>query len=110
MNEKDKSILDETTNTLMLKFGYKDELKPVVAKTVKGAYGKVLDYTNRDALTGTMEDYVYELAVIALNRDGNEGESSRSEGGVSQSFIEGIPRDIKSGLNRYRLGSLGSLL
>lgn len=109
MNENDKKVLDELTDVLLLKFGYKLELKPVVAKTVKRAYGKVLDYTNRDSLIGNMEDSVYELSVISSNRDGNEGELSRSEGGVSQSFVEGIPKDIKSSLNRYRLGSLGSL-
>ena len=68
----------------------------------------ILDYTNRDTMLDSFYFYASKLAVIAWNREGSEGESSRSEGGVSQSFIEDIPADVKSGLNRYRLGKVVS--
>ena len=68
----------------------------------------VLDYTGRDVMVDAMLLYARQLAVIAFNREGNEGESSRSEGGVSQSFIEDIPQSIKHSLNRYRVGKVVS--
>ena len=42
-----------------------------------------------------------KLAVIYYNRLGNEGESSRTEGGISQSFVTDIPADIKKQLDNY---------
>ena len=68
----------------------------------------VLDYTGRDVMVDAMLLYARQLAIIAFNREGNEGESSRSEGGVSQSFIEDIPQSIKHSLNRYRVGKVVS--
>ena len=49
---------------------------------------------------------VRDLAVIALNRMGTEGEKSRSEGGESYTF-EDAPKQIYDTLNRYRLARVG---
>ncbi|MHB9679752.1 phage head-tail connector protein [Lactococcus lactis] len=68
----------------------------------------VLDYTNQDKMLDSMWLYARQLATITFNRESTEGESSRSEGGVSQSFIEDIPLNIQRGLNRYRLGKVVS--
>lgn len=68
----------------------------------------VLDYTNQDKMLDSMWLYARQLATVAFNRESTEGESSRSEGGVSQSFIEDIPLNIQRGLNRYRLGKVVS--
>lgn len=68
----------------------------------------VLDYTNQDNMLDSMWIYARQLATIAFNRESTEGESSRSEGGISQSFIEDIPQNIQRGLNRYRLGKVVS--
>ena len=43
-----------------------------------------------------------ELAVIYYNRLGSEGESSRSEGGVSVSYSTDIPESIKNRLLSFR--------
>ena len=61
----------------------------------------VLDYIGRDSLPRTAESIVIKLAVIYYNRLGNEGESSRSEGSISQSFVTDIPEDIKKQLHNY---------
>lgn len=45
---------------------------------------------------------VKDLVVIKVNKLGSEGISSESHEGISQSFIEGIPKDIKLKLRRYR--------
>lgn len=66
----------------------------------------VLSYTNRTKIVTGREKAVRDLAVIALNRMGTEGESGRSEGGESYSFND-APRQIYDTLNRYRLARVG---
>lgn len=66
----------------------------------------VLAYTNRTEIVSGLQKTVRDLAVIALNRMGTEGESSRSEGGESYSF-EDAPKNIYDVLNRYRLARVG---
>jgi len=61
----------------------------------------VLNYTRRETLPDALKNAVVDLAVIAYGRRGAEGESTRSEGGVSHSFVDGIPNEIKSQLNRF---------
>lgn len=68
----------------------------------------ILDYTNQDKMLDSMWLYARQLATVAFNRENTEGESSRSEGGISQSFVEDIPLNIQHGLNRYRLGKVVS--
>lgn len=65
------------------------------------AQAAVLDYIGRSSLPKTAESIVIKLAVIYYNRLGNEGESSRTEGGISQSFVTDIPEDIKRQLHNY---------
>nr|DAG85831.1 MAG TPA: Head Tail Connector Protein [Caudoviricetes sp.] len=68
----------------------------------------VKGYTNRSVIITPLEKAVRDLAVIALNRMGTEGETSRSEGGESYSF-ESAPRQIYDILNRYRLARVGGI-
>lgn len=67
-----------------------------------------LAYTNRTKLVTGLEKSVRDLAVIALNRMGTEGESGRSEGGESYSF-DNAPKEIYDVLNRYRLARVGGM-
>ena len=62
--------------------------------------------TNRDALPDALVTCQVELAVMAYNRMGAEGESSHSEGGVSRSY-EALPEGVRRQLNRYRLARVG---
>ena len=55
------------------------------------AMDEILSFCNRTDLVGGMQYIILDLAVIRFNRAGTEGETSRTEGGVSQSFIEGLP-------------------
>lgn len=66
----------------------------------------VLAYTNRSRLIPKLNQPVRDLAVIAYNRRGTEGESSRSGGGESYSF-DNAPKQIYEVLNRYRLARVG---
>ncbi len=66
----------------------------------------VLSYTNRSKMIPQLERPVRDLAVIAYNRMGTEGESGRSEGGESYSF-DTAPKSIYDVLNNYRLVRVG---
>lgn len=66
----------------------------------------VLSYTNRTKLVSGLDKAVRDLAVIALNRMGTEGESSRSGAGESYNFND-APKQIYDVLNRYRLARIG---
>lgn len=70
----------------------------------------ILGYTNRSQ-TEFIDDLFYyarQMVIISWNQEGNEGESSRSEGGVTQTFLTDIPDKLKHGLNAYRLGKVVS--
>ncbi|MFR1131385.1 MAG: phage head-tail connector protein [Enterocloster bolteae] len=66
----------------------------------------VLSYTGRAKIVTGLEKAVRDLAVIALNRMGTEGEASRSGGGESYSF-DNAPKHIYDTLDRYRLARIG---
>jgi len=68
----------------------------------------VLSYTNRTKIPQQLQRTVRELATIALNRIGTEGESSRSEGGESYSF-DSAPASVYSVMDRYRLARVGGV-
>lgn len=69
----------------------------------------VLSYTNRSHMVNGLERSVRDLALVAYNRMGTEGESARSEGGESYSF-EDAPKHIYAVLNRYRLARVGGVV
>ncbi len=91
--EKMKKLTGETDEELL-------------ALLLEDAKAFVLSYTNRTKIVTGLEKAVRDLAVIALNRMGTEGESGRSEGGESYSFND-APRQIYDTLNRYRLARVG---
>ena len=75
--------------------------KGTVEVVLSMAEDAVLDYLGRDTIPQGAESIVIKLAVIYYNRLGNEGENSRSEGGISQSFCTDSPDDIKRQLQNY---------
>ncbi len=83
---------------VLLGNSYEEETAEVCLDMAKDA---VLDYIGRDTLPKSAESIVVKLAVIYYNRLGNEGENSRTEGGISQSFSNDIPADILRQLRNY---------
>lgn len=63
----------------------------------------ILTETNRDKLTPPLERLQLEIALELYNKQGSEGEASRSEGGVSVSYKDGLSTTIMSSLKGYRL-------
>lgn len=109
MNDTNKKALVKLSTQLARKLSITDTDELLVLEDdLEDALSDVLDYTNRDTLVDNMATSVKDLYIIRYNQEGNEGETSRSEGGVSQSFETGIPKKIRSKLNRYRVGKVRS--
>ena len=72
-----------------------------IALAYRIASAEVEDYCNRD-LDSTLELVTMEIAKIKLNRINTEGLASQSFSGVSESYIDGYPAEIKAVLNRKR--------
>ena len=100
----EKRALRENIQKLTVLSGEEDE--ELLELLLLDAEEYVLSYTNRRRLLPALEKTVRDLAVIALNRRGTEGESGRSDGGVSYSF-DNAPLQFYSILNRYRLAKAG---
>lgn len=72
-----------------------------ISLAYKRALLEVEEYCKRDA-DAALEMIAEEIAVIKLNRINTEGLASQSFSGVSESYIEGYPENIKAVLNRKR--------
>ena len=68
----------------------------------------VLAYTGRKKMIPELKKTVRDLAVVAINRMGTEGESSRTGAGESYNF-DNAPKQIYDVLNRYRLVRVGGV-
>jgi len=75
------------------------DLYPILLET---AEQKLLTLTNRTKMVAGLNAARRDWAIIAYNRLGMEGESSRSQGGISSAFIE-VPEDIKETIKLFRI-------
>lgn len=78
----------------------------LLSQLLNDAEAYVLAYTNRTVRISALSKPIRDLAVVALNRIGTEGEAGRSEAGESYSF-DAAPKQIYDVLNRYRLARVG---
>lgn len=67
----------------------------------------VLTETNRSVLIPRLVSVTLEIALELYNKLGVEGESSRSEGGISTSYKDDFSPHIKNTLSTYRLARCG---
>nr|WP_288232381.1 phage head-tail connector protein [uncultured Anaerostipes sp.]DAZ10554.1 MAG TPA: Head Tail Connector Protein [Caudoviricetes sp.] len=81
---------DEELLSLLLEFSEQDLLRE----------------TKRTRLPDVFTGATLELAVIKYNRIGTEGETSRSQGGISTSFSD-MPANIQKLVMDYRLARVG---
>ncbi len=59
------------------------------------------------AETAELDNIAVALAVIAYTRRGMEGQISHSEGGVSVSITDALPKDLQTRINRLRTAKVG---
>ena len=86
--------------------GERDE--ELVEVVLEDATDWVLAYTGRKKMIPELKKTVRDLAVIAINRMGTEGESSRTGAGESYNFDNAQNR-IYYVLNRYLLVRVGGV-
>lgn len=72
-----------------------------ISLAYKIACAEVEGYCKRE-LDTVLELAAEQIAVIKLNRKNTEGLSSQSFSGVSESYIDGYPAEIKAVLNSKR--------
>lgn len=72
-----------------------------IALALKQALIEVEGYCRRVA-DAELELTAQKIAIIRLNRMNTEGVASQSFSGVSESYIDGYPAEIKAVLNRKR--------
>ena len=84
----------------------KESNESLLTQLIEDAADYVLGYTNRTWIPDGLLKPVGDLAIVAYNRLGIEGESSRSEAGESYSF-DAAPAHIYTVLNKYRLARCG---
>ena len=77
---------------------YSDEL---IDLTYKMTLSEIESYCNREIDT-ELDMIAKRITVIKLNHINNEGVSSISLNGISESYLDGYPNDIKMILNRKR--------
>ena len=102
----DQQILTMAT-TLGTRLNNSDEA--LMIDLIEEAVALVLDYTGQKKLVGNLAIYVKRLAIVNYNRLGLEGETQRIEGGVTNYLETGIPKDIRQGLNQYRIAKVTKL-
>lgn len=78
----------------------------LLSMLLQRAEEKLLALTNRTRMTNTLESAKFDWALIAYNRLGMEGESSRSQGGISSAFVE-IPEEIRDAIRGARIARVG---
>lgn len=77
-----------------------DSQDGLITVLLSDAGDSVCDYIGRDEVPARLVSVQVQLAVMAYNKRGAEGESSRSEGGISQSF-DGLPPEMLARLKNY---------
>lgn len=88
--------------TLKVRLGIADDKQDkLLTVLLSSAEDTVLDLIGREILPARLVSVKVELALIAYNAQGAEGESSRSEGGISRSFVDGLPREMQERLKNY---------
>ena len=59
-------------------------------------------YCRRDDIPDPLGSAIVNMALVKLNRYGAEGVASQGFSGVSESYLDGYPEEIRSVLRRYR--------
>lgn len=97
--------IDEVLHSLKLRPGISNLSDELLKDFISDSYNEVVEYIN--LIEGTEMpigciSIVKDLVVVKVNKLGSEGISSESHEGISQSYIDGIPKEIKTRLRRYR--------
>ncbi len=90
---------------LKIQIGVKDDQNDLLKLLLEDVESDILTWTNRTELPTSLESTCRQIAVIRYNKQGIEGQSSHSEGGISRTF-EVLPQSIQNAINQKRLAKL----
>lgn len=95
----------DTIELLKLELGADETQEPLLQRYIDKAINKVMNFTKRDKayVEKELQNQVIDLAIILYNRKGTEGLKSQSYSGVSETYVEDIPNEIKRDLYTHRL-------
>ena len=66
------------------------------------ADAQICNITNRQEVPEALTSCSVDMAIVMFNRRGTEGESQRTEGVLSRTFLDDYPTDIRDQLYAYR--------
>lgn len=93
----------EQIDKLKLRLGIADTSQDSLLQAIlDDVEGQILAYTNRIEFTTPMYPLQIKIAIIEYNKQGSEGMASDSQGGKSQSWVDGLPQDVKTALTGFR--------
>lgn len=82
---------------------YVPEISDTLAAAIMGDCEDAFkEHCHRDDVPDAAGSLIVSMAVIRYNRIGNEGASGQSYSGASESFVDGLPDDLKRRLGNYR--------
>lgn len=95
----------DTIELLKLELGADETQEPLLQRYIDKAINKVMNFTKRDKayVEKELQNQVIDLAIIIYNRKGTEGLKSQSYSGVSETYVEDIPIEIKRDLYAHML-------
>ena len=96
---------DTILQSLKLRPGISNLSEELLKDFIKDSFNDAAEYINLEKgaeMPAGCISIVKDLVVVKANRIGSEGISSESNEGVSQTYIDGIPKEIKTRLRRYR--------
>ena len=99
---------DDVLKSIKLRPGMANISEELLKEFIADTFNDVAEYINLDTTDTTLQmplgciSIVKDLVVIKCNKLGSEGISSDSHEGISQSYIEDMPKDILRKLRRYR--------
>ena len=89
--------------SIKLRLGLTDNSKdPLICDYISDVTEDILEILNMNELPKKAESIVKDLVIIKYNLNGSEGLTSESYSGISQAFIDDIPKDIKRKIMRLR--------
>lgn len=97
--------IDNIVAALKLRPGISNLTTELLTDIVQDTITDVVEYINLEEGTDiptSCVSIVKDIVIVKCNKLGSEGLSSESYSGVSQSYIEDIPKDIIRKLKRHR--------
>lgn len=97
--------IDNIVISLKLRPGISNLTTELLTDIVQDTITDVVEYINLEEgadVPTSCVSIVKDIVIVKCNKLGSEGLSSESYSGVSQSYIEDIPKDILRKLKRYR--------